>query len=103
LVFYPDEASSLSRVHCVVQLDGKHFVITDSNSSNGTRINGERLKPSDAVQLRDGDEVVLGNLGKLGVKLRFATVESQPGPEPRDRTYIIDDFDQQNWDKFQDQ
>ncbi len=101
VVFYPEEGSSLSRVHCTIQLDGRFFVITDSNSTNGTRVNGQLLKPSDPVQLRDGDEVVLGDLGKLGVKLRFNTAGGGGGESDiRDRTYIVDDFEQQDFDKF---
>lgn len=100
VVFYPDEPSSLSRVHATIQLDGKYFVVTDSNSTNGTRINGQLLKPSDPVQLRDGDELVLGDLGKLGVKMRFSTAGVQDRTELKDRTFIVDDYDQQDWDKF---
>ena len=100
VVFYPDEPSSLSRVHATIQLDGKYFVVTDSNSTNGTRINGELLKPSDPVQLRDGDELVLGDLGKLGVKMRFSAAGVADHTELKDRTYIVDDYDQQDWDKF---
>jgi hypothetical protein len=100
VVFYPEEGSSLSRVHCTIQLDGRFFVITDSNSTNGTRVNGQLLKPSDPVQLRDGDEVVLGDLGKLGVKLRFNTAGGGGETDIRDRTYIVDDFEQQDFDKF---
>ena len=100
VVFYPDEPSSLSRVHATIQLDGKYFVITDSNSTNGTRVNGQLLRPSDPVQLRDGDEIVLGDLGKLGVKMRFSTSGGADHTELKDRTYIVDDYDQQDWDKF---
>jgi pSer/pThr/pTyr-binding forkhead associated (FHA) protein len=100
VVFYPDEPSSLSRVHATIQLDGKYFVITDSNSTNGTRVNGQLLRPSDPVQLRDGDEIVLGDLGKLGVKMRFAASGGAEHTELKDRTYIVDDYDQQDWDMF---
>ena len=100
VVFYPDEPSSLSRVHATIQLDGKYFVVTDSNSTNGTRINGELLRPSDPVQLRDGDELVLGDLGKLGVKMRFSTSGAQDHTALQDRTFIVDDYEQQDWDKF---
>ena len=100
VVFYPDEPSSLSRVHATIQLDGEYFVVIDSNSTNGTRINGELLRPSDPVQLRDGDELVLGDLGKLGVKMRFSTSGVQDHTALQDRTFIVDDYEQQDWDKF---
>jgi hypothetical protein len=101
VVFYPDENSSLSRAHATIQLDGKFFVLTDNGSTNGTRVNGQLLKASDPVQLRDGDEIVLGDLGKLGVKMRFNTVAAGSSQtDIRDRTFIVDDYDQQDWDKF---
>jgi pSer/pThr/pTyr-binding forkhead associated (FHA) protein len=79
---------------------GRNPELTDSNSTNGTRVNGELLRPSDPVQLRDGDELVLGDLGKLGVKMRFSTSGVQDHTELKDRTYIVDDYEQQDWDKF---
>ena len=61
----------MSRVHCSIRLEGKFFTLLDNNSSNGTHVNGERIKPNDPVQLRDGDEIVMGDMAKLGVKLIF--------------------------------
>jgi hypothetical protein len=43
---------------------------------------------------------VLGDLGKLGVKMRFATGGVQDHTALQDRTFIVDDYDQQDWDKF---
>ncbi|MBM4423803.1 MAG: FHA domain-containing protein [Chloroflexi bacterium] len=104
IVFYPGEESSVSRVHCTIQLDNNSFIITDNNSSSGTRINGEWLKPNDPVQLRDGDEVILGDLAKLGVKLRFNLQGGQEQPRGSssiDRTFIIGDSQDDDWRKFQ--
>jgi hypothetical protein len=70
--FYRDEESSISRVHCTIQLDRNSFVLTDHGSTSGTRVNGEWLKPNDPVVLRDGDEIVMGDLTQRGVKLRFS-------------------------------
>lgn len=100
IVFYPDEPSSVSRLHCTIQLDGKQFVVTDNNSSSGTRVNGEYLKPNDPVPLRDGDEITLGDLAKLGVKLVFKLQDHAAPESPVDRTFIIDDFNQDEFNKF---
>ena len=91
IVFYPNQESSMSRVHCSIRLEGKFFTLVDNNSSNGTHVNGERIKPNDPVQLRDGDEIVMGDMAKLGVKLRFSERSQSAGGDLSDRTFIVDD------------
>jgi pSer/pThr/pTyr-binding forkhead associated (FHA) protein len=94
--FYPDEESSVSRMHCSLSLDDNAFKLTDANSSAGTRLNGRKIQPGVPVILADGDEIVLGDLARRGVKLRFnlATEESR-GPysgTADDRTHLMGDF-----------
>jgi serine phosphatase RsbU (regulator of sigma subunit) len=50
---------NMSRRHCVIErrADGD-FVLTDCNSSNGTRVNGERVL---SHELRDGDRIEVGS------------------------------------------
>jgi FHA domain len=107
IVFYPDEESSVSRLHCTIQLDGKAFKLTDNNSTSGTRLNGRRLAPNDPVELQDGDEIVLGDLGKLGVKIRFGFLMDKTqlpsSGTASDKTFIMDDYDKDDWDKYKDQ
>ncbi len=81
----------MSRVHCTIRLDGKFFTLVDNNSSNGTHVNGTRLRANDPVQLRDGDEIVMGDMAKLGVKLRFSERSQSAGSDLSDRTFIVDD------------
>jgi FHA domain/Inner membrane component of T3SS, cytoplasmic domain len=51
---------TVSEHHATVQLRGDHFVITDAGSTNGTRLDGQRL-PADAPRrLRDGARIELG-------------------------------------------
>jgi hypothetical protein len=71
IVFYPNQESSMSRVHCTIRLDGKFFVLIDNNSSNGTHVNGTRIKGNDPVQLRERSQQAAGDLS--------------------DRTFIVDD------------
>ena len=92
--FYADVESSVSRVHCTVQKDGKTFKLTDNGSSAGTRLNGRAIPPNDPVVLADNDEIVLGDMGRRGVKMRFNPV-TEPGELKYsgiadDRTRILD-------------
>lgn len=100
VVFYPNEPSSVSRLHCTLQKDGQIFVLTDNGSTSGSKINGQWLKPNDPVQLRDGDEIVLGDLGKMGVKLRFNLQSSVVAEESIDRTFIVDRSNDKDWDRY---
>jgi hypothetical protein len=88
IVFYPDEDSTISRVHCTIREAGKYVVLVDNNSTNGTMINGQVVKPNEMVQLREGDEIVLGNLASRGVKLKFSQGTAKPAgsaPEGLDK------------------
>ncbi len=95
VTFYPEEESTVSRVHCTIQKDGSMFKLTDNGSSAGTRLNGRAIPANDPVVLADNDEIVLGDLGRRGIKMRF-----NPGSEPGevqlsgsadDRTRIMDE------------
>ena len=93
--FYADVESSVSRVHCTVQKDGQTFKLTDNGSSAGTRLNGRAIPSNDPVVLADNDEIVLGDMGRRGVKMRFNPV-SEPGElkysgVADDRTRIMDE------------
>ncbi|HEY3289763.1 MAG TPA: FHA domain-containing protein [Anaerolineae bacterium] len=78
LSFYAGQPSSVSSVHAVVEMtaDGA-FSIKDNGSTNGTQVNGEKLKVGVPVPLRDGDEITLGNTANRGVKLRFASGQGE--------------------------
>ena len=96
ITFYPDEESSVSRMHCTIQMaEDNTFRLTDNASSAGTRLNGRRIQPNDPVVLADGDEIVLGDLARRGVKLKFS-LPSKDSATPYsgsadDRTHIIGD------------
>ena len=103
IAFYPDEASSVSRVHCLIELDDDNsFRITDQDSPSGTRLNGRALKPEISVVLADDDEIVLGSLAHRGVKLRF-NLASEESVSPvlgdaDDRTHLLGDQDLSEWE-----
>jgi pSer/pThr/pTyr-binding forkhead associated (FHA) protein len=105
--FYTDEESSVSRVHCIIVLDDDNvFRLIDKNSSSGTRLNGRQIKPEVAVDLAEGDEIVLGNLAQKGVKLRFNYMSGdddvQLSGNADDRTHLLSDEDARNWDEMLD-
>jgi len=58
----------VSREHLHLKLDGDRVVIVDNNSANGTRVNGQVLKPYEPYPVRHGDELLLG-LMQLQVEL----------------------------------
>ncbi len=51
------EDSNVSRRHAEVRRQGEEYVVTDLGSTNGTKVNGARIKQQ---PLADGDEVTLG-------------------------------------------
>ncbi len=67
---YPDidlgpfnaEELGVSRQHLTIKLDGDRVVVADNKSSNGTKLNGERLKPNEFYPIRHGDELTLGTM-----------------------------------------
>lgn len=48
----------VSKEHCVIEKVGGHYLLRDLNSSNGTFVNGRKVRE---LRLRDGDEIALGN------------------------------------------
>jgi len=56
---------SISREHAVIaRIHGRWFV-EDCGSYNGTRVNGERIRPGAPLRLRDADRVTIGPLTVL--------------------------------------
>ncbi len=55
---YPEDAS-LSREHCVFELEEQTWWIRDLKSKNHTFVNGNRI---DKVKLQDGDQITAGRL-----------------------------------------
>lgn len=62
LIPYGGFQLGISRRHAALEISGKRLMISDLKSSNGTFLNGERLDPHEPYQVRDGDEVRLGNM-----------------------------------------
>jgi len=71
VTFYAGQATSISSLHCILRLSIGRFYLIDNHSTNGTRVNGQRLIADQPHELHDGDEIDLGDLSLQGVRLRF--------------------------------
>jgi len=67
-----------SREHAVIRREGRKVIIEDQGSTNGTYLNGERLL--NPVQLRDGDQVKIGDVAFTFYDPEGTSVET-PFPE----------------------
>lgn len=56
-----DNNRKISRKHASIQLERGSYYIRDNNSSNGTFLNGRRLIPEKAEELRDNDMIRLAD------------------------------------------
>lgn len=68
----------VSRIHCSLICDGKHFRAKDLGSSNGTFVNGIRITEA---QLRPGDVVQIGPV-KFVVQIVGQEVAPMRAPHP---------------------
>ncbi len=64
----------ISRQHCLLRVRGAVLVVRDLGSTNGTLVNGKRLR--DECALTDGDTIQLGPL-----VLQVVFDDEEPGPE----------------------
>jgi hypothetical protein len=55
-------AKGVSRRHAVLARERDTVILIDQESTNGTYLNGQRLKPFERRVVRDGDEIRLANL-----------------------------------------
>lgn len=56
-----DPEAKISRKHALIRIDGGKVTIEDIGSLNGTYVNRQpRLQPGSPVELKDGDEVIIG-------------------------------------------
>jgi hypothetical protein len=79
------EHASVSGHHAVLRLDGLDYSIQDLDSTNGTRINGERITQQ---KLRRNDIVRLGN-----IELLYDSEHQPPGqpmPNPSERVNLAE-------------
>lgn len=61
--------STISRGHAKIEYDVDHYCIEDLSSTNGTYLNGVRLKPNEIERLEVGDEI---RFAELVYEVKFA-------------------------------
>lgn len=61
---FPD-ADVVSRIHARLVVQGEQLAIEDMGSTNGTYVNGQRLRPGERCPLRGGDWIALGKEDKV--------------------------------------
>ena len=72
----------ISRIHCRFTHDGKHIMLTDLNSTNGTYVNERKIK---SVPLTDQDSI---RIGETVITMRLesgAEAEAKPGAKEPER------------------
>jgi hypothetical protein len=80
---YDGEAKGVSRKHALVERQNRLLYITDLDSRNGTRINGDLLAPSHRRLIRNGDELRLGGLVlQVQIKQPARVEELPPDQQP---------------------
>jgi hypothetical protein len=55
-------AQGVSRSHAILKVDGQRVYIIDLGSSNGTRVNGQKISANIDFPLNHGDLIALGKL-----------------------------------------
>jgi hypothetical protein len=68
---YQAYANGVSRLHAVLKREGERVFVMDLGSSNGTYLNGKRLKPNTEHTLNHSDLLALGKL-KIQILLKNA-------------------------------
>jgi pSer/pThr/pTyr-binding forkhead associated (FHA) protein len=61
----------LSRLHATVHREGDNVWILDENSTNGSFVNGERVKPNGTI-LYNGDKIKIGHYTTLTIRIGSA-------------------------------
>jgi pSer/pThr/pTyr-binding forkhead associated (FHA) protein len=57
-----DIDAKISRRHCVLQNSGDKVIIEDALSLNGTYLNGKKLEENEKIELKVGDEILVGKI-----------------------------------------
>lgn len=85
----------LSREHCLVELEGEDYFISDLGSKNGISVNGEKLAPFVKTKISEESTVVLSNIyylkvNPIAVKTKAEILLKRINPEIDTRTFQID-------------
>ncbi|CAL1353694.1 unnamed protein product [Linum trigynum] len=70
--------AGISSKHLAIKSESGKWTLEDLGSSNGTTLNSSQLPPLQQHDLRDGDEIKLGELTSIIVRLRVENQDSSP-------------------------
>ena len=73
----------LSREHILIEFEEGKYHIVDTDSSNGTKVNGILLKSGEKYELKDGDCIILGEVLTLVFRTGDAPLKARP-PVPQE-------------------
>jgi hypothetical protein len=59
---YGGESGGVSRRHAVLQFEQEQWLVVDLDSTNATRVNGQRVTPHTPTPVRDGDTLRFGRV-----------------------------------------
>lgn len=76
LTAYAGYRMGVSRRHAAIRLQDRHLNVSDLGSSNGTFLNGTRLNAHRPYQLRDGDEI---RVGQMVLRVYFQSSKDRKG------------------------
>ena len=81
----------VSRFHAKIQFDSEDVIVTDLDSTNGTRVNGmpvqiRRLKPGDQIAI-GRSTLLFGSHAEISQRKAVLKAPSQPTVIPLDRTW----------------
>lgn len=60
-VDYVSTNASVSRLHATIVCEDEHYYVIDEASTNGTMIEGVRIRPHEKIELKDGMLIAFGN------------------------------------------
>jgi pSer/pThr/pTyr-binding forkhead associated (FHA) protein len=59
-LIFPED-SRISQVHCEIRRNKGGYLLIDKGSRNGCTVNGQKVKPNEAIEVRAGDVIVIGD------------------------------------------
>jgi pSer/pThr/pTyr-binding forkhead associated (FHA) protein len=75
---YVVDDNEVSKNHLVFTVDGSLCKVVDSDSLNGSKLNGRPMRPDVAQRLRHLDEIEIGNTRLLFLRGRFRQAPPSP-------------------------
>lgn len=86
----------LSRLHATIFREGDNVWITDENSTNGSFVNGERVKPNGTI-LYNGDKIKIGHYTTLNIRIGSKPTASMANSAEKPKTAAASAADSQGF------